>query len=304
MIRADEDRLGEFLRWMCERQRIYIRRFVEGEPPPWTDDEILQDYHFCNVHRRLDYGTQVALDRVLLEDEPERDVLFNLLLYRAFNRPETFDMLGGFTPADEFDCKGTVDVLDVYAREHSLFSSPYRVTTHDWVDSDSIHENILLGVIWDDVLTNLDDYTDRVFGADSMEVAFEVLTEIRGVRKYLAYELVTDLNYRHLPFSENDFVHVGPGARTALTTIFGESNDELIRWFRMAQDGLFERFELRFPYLADVDEAPIDKGELTLRDFEQALGEMNTYWGITHRDEGRRRFTPRDHAQDRLEDFG
>jgi len=298
----EEELLEEFLWWMCERQRIYIRRFMEGEDRPWTDDEILQEYHFCNVHRRLDYGTQVALDRILLEDKPDRDVLFNILLYRFFNRAETFDLLGGFNDPDEFEPEEVVKVLDTYADDRALFSSAYRVTTHSWADAGTKHENILVGVIGDDVLENLDDYTERIFGADSMEDAFEVLCEIRGVGDFLAYEIVTDLNYRHLPFSENDFVNVGPGAETGLVQLFGRSGEDLVRWFRMMQDELFADFGMEFPYM-DGDEYPIQKPELTLRDFEHSLCEVRKYWFIKYEDRSSRRFEPRDHAQDRLEDF-
>lgn len=260
----------------------------------------MREYHFCNVHRELDYGTEYALDRILLEDKPNRDVLFNILVYRFFNRPETYDMLGGFVEADRFHPEGAVEVLDVYSNNHSLFSSAYRVTTHDWADAGTKHENILLGVVRDDVLENLDDYTERVFGADSMEEAFDVLCEIRGVGDFLAYEIVTDLNYRHLPFSENDFVNVGPGAASGLQMMFGRSGEDLIRWFRMAQDQLFHFYDLDFPYM---DGDPIDKPELTLRDFEHSICEVRKFWNIKYHDRGHRRFTPRVHAQDRLEDF-
>lgn len=299
----DEDLMEEFLWWMCERQKIYIRRSVEGEPEPWTESEILQEYHFCNVHRELDYGTQYALEHILVEDQPVRDVLFNVLLYRFFNRPRTFEMLGGFTKADEFYPEAAVDALDIYSRNNSLFSSAYRVTTHSWANADTKHKNILLGVVRDDILDNLDDYTKRIFGADSLEEAFDVLCEIRGVGDFLAYEIAMDLNYRHLPYSENDFVNIGPGASSGLMSIFGRSGEDLVRWFRMSQDQLFHYFDLQFPYMAG-DPYPINKPELTLRDFEHSLCEVNKYWGIKYRDEGRRRFSPRDHAQDRLEDFG
>ena len=298
----DEDLIEEFLWWMCERQRIYIRRFLEGKSEPWTEDDILQDYHFCNVHRRLDYGTQYALDNLLLEEENSRDVLFNILVYRFFNRPETQDMLGGFIDPDAFNPQGAVEVLDVYSENHSLFSSAYRVTTHDWAEAETKHENILLGVVRDDVLENLDEYTDRIFSADTMEEAFDVLCEIRGVGDFLAYEIVTDLNYRHLPFSENDFVNIGPGAASGLQMMFGRSGRDLVRWFRMSQDKLFHIYDLEYPYM-DSDGDPISKPELTMRDFEHSICEVRKYWNIKYHDRDHRYFSPRDHAQDHLDDF-
>ena len=42
-----------FYDYINERHAIYLKRFI-GEPFPWTDDEILQTYSFCNVYRELD----------------------------------------------------------------------------------------------------------------------------------------------------------------------------------------------------------------------------------------------------------
>ena len=45
-----------FYDYINERHAIYLKRFI-GEPHPWTDDEILQTYSFCNVYRELDKVT-------------------------------------------------------------------------------------------------------------------------------------------------------------------------------------------------------------------------------------------------------
>src|SRR6266404_755739 len=42
--------------WITERHRIYLKRLA-GDPPPWTQDETLQRYRFCNVFRELDNVT-------------------------------------------------------------------------------------------------------------------------------------------------------------------------------------------------------------------------------------------------------
>ena len=138
--------------------------------PHWTGT----CYHFCNVYRRLDYGTQYLLDEVLSRED-ERDIFFNTLVYRFFNRPQTFQFIGGFTPVDRFDPEGRCNALRIYEQDHSLFSSAYRVTTHSWADSDSKAVNIIKGIIRDDLLANFDYYCESVLEAESMEEAFEVL---------------------------------------------------------------------------------------------------------------------------------
>jgi hypothetical protein len=42
--------------WIQERHRIYLEK-AAGAPPPWTTDEIMQTYRFCNVFRELDKVT-------------------------------------------------------------------------------------------------------------------------------------------------------------------------------------------------------------------------------------------------------
>ena len=290
-----QDELDELLWWMCERQRIYLRRFERDEPAPWTDDPVLRDYHFCNVHRELDRGTQFYLEEIVGEGTDE-DVLFNTILYRFFNRIKTYQRIGKFTNLTTFDPEEVTKILLDYEERHSLFSSAYRVTTQKWADSDSKAENIILGIIRDDVLENWNSYADRVLSAESMEAAFDVLTEINGVGDFLAYEIVTDLTYDVLDFSENDFVNVGPGAASGLITIFGDTDEENIYWLQENQDWIFPELNREFPYL-DC------KPELTLRDFEHSLCEYRKYIGVKYKDEHRRKFDPHDHDQDQLSDF-
>ncbi|WP_136396912.1 nucleotide kinase domain-containing protein [Natrinema thermotolerans] len=286
-------RLEEFLWFMCERQRIYERRFIDDQDPPWTDSDVLQEYHFCNVYRRLDYTTQHLLDEVLTR-ENDRDVFFNTVIYRFFNRPKTFQSIGGFTPVDRFDPDGMCHALRLYEEDHPLFSSAYRVTTHSWADSDSKAVNIVKGIIRDDLLANFDYYCESVLEAESMEDAFEVLCELNGVGEFLAYEMVIDLNYELLPFSENDFVNIGPGSSSGLMIIFNEVHEDWLHWMVDRQEDLFAEFDLTFPYW---------EKRLTLRSFEHALCEYQKFVGIKEQDEVRRKFSPRDHAQDTLEDF-
>ena len=45
-----QENLKRFFYYINERHRIYLKR-EEGHSWPWTDDEILQTYSFCNVFR-------------------------------------------------------------------------------------------------------------------------------------------------------------------------------------------------------------------------------------------------------------
>lgn len=278
-MQLDEQKLDTFLWWMCERQQIYLRREVRNEPPPWTDDPVLQDYHFCNVHRELDRGTRYLIETILDTELADRTVLFNTILYRFFNDPQTGRTIGLPIDPDEFNPDECIRRVE--RTPGSMFSSAYRVTTRHWANSDKKHVNILRGVIRDDVYAQLDDYT-RIFEYDDLESVFYTLTEIRGVGEFLAYELATDLNYFHLPTSENDFVNIGPGAQSGLFEIFGRSKTEDLRWMQKNQTQLFDEYGYQYPYL-DM------KPRLTLRDLEHSCCEFNKYIGIRFRGETSRR---------------
>lgn len=83
-----------FWAFVLERDAIRVRR-ERGDPEPWTDDPILRDLHFTNVHRRRDPGTRwlVALCAERgWADLPE--VLWASYAYRSLNRVSTFERLG------------------------------------------------------------------------------------------------------------------------------------------------------------------------------------------------------------------
>lgn len=291
---VDRDRLDDFVWWMCERQHIWRRRFVEEQDPPWTDDPILQEYHFCNVHRELDAGTQYYLDTIASANDQET-ILLNTIVYRFFNRPETMDVLNPPVTVSRWESEDITARLHIHEQSHPVFSSAYRVTTHEWADSLSKIDNIIYGVIRDDLLENWTRYVNSILNADSMEDAWEGLKEIRGIGDFLAYEIVTDLNYSVLPFSENDFVNIGPGAAKGLDYIFGQVEENDLRRLCQNIDHLFSEHGYTFPYWEE-------KPELTLRDIEHSLCELSTYVGIRDGTQSGRYFEPTQ-IQNTLDEF-
>src|SRR5438876_852682 len=86
--------LKSFWRFVCERQWVWHRRFVERKFPPWTDDPILKTTRFTNVYRELDPGTQYALREILETRLSMKDKIFNVMLYRLIGRTDTFSAIG------------------------------------------------------------------------------------------------------------------------------------------------------------------------------------------------------------------
>lgn len=296
----NDERMKEFLWFMCERQRIWERKEVEEQPPPWTDDPVLQKYHFCNVYRRLDAGTQYLLENIVGQGD-DADVFFNIIFYRFLNLPTSYEVAGGFTPVEEFDPEYVVEELTVQSQDFTVFSPAYRISPTRFADSDSKLENIFYGIFRDDILENFPEYYQGVMQSESLEIAHRVLTQIRGVGDFLGYELVTDMNYDLLDFSENDFVNAGPGAQRGIELIWGtdfdESYEAKIRYLVQFQHTLFHHFDLKFPYWEEKGD------ELTCRDFEHSLCEYHKFWRVKHEGGRTRRYEPGNPNQSEMEDY-
>lgn len=85
--------LDTFFRFVTLRHDIHLRR-TRGDQPPWTMDPILQRWPFANVFRVLDRTSQFVLRKVIREgDEDLQEVVFRVILFRSFNRMETWEQL-------------------------------------------------------------------------------------------------------------------------------------------------------------------------------------------------------------------
>ena len=85
------EEMETFWKMIQERHLIYKRKEIEQLPPPWTNDPILLNYKFTNIFRFLDRGTRIVTEHILdHEDYEDSSIIFNVILYRLFNKIETF----------------------------------------------------------------------------------------------------------------------------------------------------------------------------------------------------------------------
>jgi len=81
--------IEKFVAFIGEREAIRIRRHIRQDPWPWTDDPILQQYRFTNVHREDDAVSQ-HYQKVVRDRYGDGSVILPAtVIYRWFNRPWT-----------------------------------------------------------------------------------------------------------------------------------------------------------------------------------------------------------------------
>ena len=244
-----------YWRLAVERQKVFFRRLVAGLPP-WTDDPILQRYKFTNAYRASDRVSQYLIRSVIYEgDQAPREVFFRVLLFKVFNRIETWQRLVsalGEIRWDAYSYRAYDRVLTAaIERGNPIYSAAYIMPSGGKASAVSRKHRMHLRLI-EQMMA--DQLPDRIAEAPRMRDAFELLRSYRTIGDFLAYQYVTDLNYSTLTdFHETEFVVPGPGARDGLRKCFrslgGLTESEAIRLVADRQEEEFDRLGLSFQSL-------------------------------------------------------
>ena len=246
-----------YWRFAAERQRIFFKR-ARGAARPWTDDPVLSIYKFTNAYRASDRVSQYLIRRVIYRDDlpcSPREVFFRVILFKLFNKIETWEMLERSLGAVAFEDYRFAHYDGILMRERNrgapIYSAAYVMPTGRGAFGHSVkhcnHLKLLERMMDDDV-------PDRLTDAGSMREGFDMLRAYPGIGDFLAYQFISDINYSEIvDFSEMEFVVPGPGARDGLRKCFtdfgGFTEPELIRLTAELQEREFERRGLRFESL-------------------------------------------------------
>jgi hypothetical protein len=243
-----------YWRFAVARQAIYSAR-MRRSPPPWTQDEILQAHRFTNVFRASDRVSQFligAIQRAPGTPHRPADVVFRTLLFKVFNREDTWRHLEsrvGPVTWRTYDFDRYRSALDEAALRGPIYSAAYMMAPPR-LGEDRKHANHLR------LLEKMmkEGLASQVESALSLRSIYETLASFPGLGPFLAFQYAIDLNYSDLvSFDENDYVVAGPGAKDGIRKCFGREaagiEDEVIRYMTETQDEHFARLRLDFPGL-------------------------------------------------------
>jgi thymidylate kinase len=244
-----------YWRFACMRQEIFHKR-VAGELPPWTKDAILREHKFTNAYRASDRVSQYLISKVIYSgDWTPRDLFFRIMLFKLFNKVETWELLErsfGEIVFSEYSFKAYDAVLTraINAGER-IYSAAYIMPTgRGDLSYDRKHRTHLK------LLERMmgDDLPQSIAESGSMRRAFDLLRSYPTIGDFLAYQFITDINYSTMTdFSEMEFVVPGPGARDGIRKCFsdtgGLSEPDLIRAVTDRQDEEFAQRGLSFQTL-------------------------------------------------------
>lgn len=237
----------------CERQNIFWKK-INGDPAPWTHDKILQEYKFCNSYRVNDRVSQYLLKNVIYNGNKYNyeDMLFRIILFKLFNKESTWELLSknfGDILLKDFNTKKYSIVLEnAISNGTKIYNDAYISCANKAFGYDRKHDNHLALL---DKMFNIDKMQDKIITCSTMQDAFNIIKGYPLIGNFMAYQLVTDINYSaFVNWKENEFTVAGPGSLRGIKKCFIDkgtmTNEDIIKYMYMHQDEEFKRLNLNF----------------------------------------------------------
>lgn len=240
-----------------ERQNIFYKK-LNGEKAPFTNDEILSTYKFCNCYRVLDRVSQYLLKNVIYNNPSkykDEDILFRIILFKLFNKEETWEylinVLGDVT-LNEFSWdKYNQILLDRKLSGEKLYNDAYISCATKAYNYDLKHQNHL--ALLEEMFLK-DKVQNKIINAKSMEEVFNILKSYPLIGDFMAYQLATDINYSDVVnFGEDTFTIAGPGAKRGIRKCFFNlekaTDRQVIEYMYNVQEDEFKRLNLDFKFI-------------------------------------------------------
>lgn len=257
--------------WIKERKSILLKKNA-NKPKPWTDDTILQQYRFCNVHREDDKVTRWIADNWRSPRAAQPDLWFAMVVARLFNLPETLAVLSFPVPFLPITMEHQLWARKT--RGSNLFNGAYIVSTNGKkMDKVRYLIDLVLLPMWD----NKGKIRPRKH--DTLAKFHTRLMDYDGMGSFMAGQVVADIKYVEPLLHAPDwwtFAAPGPGSKRGLNRLIGNPKGDA--WPK----GMWEAT------LYEVREDLLKRGiKLHGQDLQNCLCEFDKYCRVLLNEEGR-----------------
>ena len=259
-----------------ERMNIFWRKYYDASQ--LTDDPIFQTYKFTNVYRACDRVSQYLIKNVIYKDLDRytpADVLLRILVFKVFNKIETWEYLNGQNEitTNTFNVQKLTNALTRRQQTKPIFSNAYMMAgSHAEYKGIPTKHQVWLQMIEDRFIKNQGLQT--VLNAKSMAEVYSQLREYPLIGDFLAYQYAIDFNYSpFLNFDEDSFVKAGVGAVRGIKKCFKSYGDTYEDAIRYTQDH-FDAFQERYGFTAF---RPLPSREPKLIDLQNCFCETDKY---------------------------
>jgi len=205
-----------YLYWIKERTDIYNRRKA-GKPKPWTDDEIMLRYKFCNVRRMNDRVSQWLYTNWYKPMFNHPNMVIAAVLARQLNNTEALASIG--FPSGKWEPNDIEAILNSRALQGlKNFSGAYMIT--GTLGGTKVHQIIQKVVT---PIYRAIQSSELVIDCSSMETTWALLCKYPGFGSFIAGQVVADLRWAMKGTWKDKFKWApkGPGSRRGINRLLG-----------------------------------------------------------------------------------
>lgn len=279
--------LQRLVYWIKEREKVRLLKESRAEKP-WTDDQILQSFRFCNVRRMDDKVSKWLLQNWYKPQKDHPNMLAAVALARFINKPDSLKMLTQFLfHVPKPDWKAIKNELqEIKANGETVFSGAYMVRGNSKKYKDKIDVVVeeYVRPLWD---AHVQHPTEYINGG-LMWLTHAAITTRYGFGSFMAGQIVADLRWAVSGDWDDrkTWAPMGPGSARGLarlTTPVGKAWGPTNKLYLKRQDVWKEDFKRhvldRVPSFLPGDLAK----RLEAMDYQNCLCEFDKYeralWG-------------------------
>jgi len=216
---------NQYVYWIKEREAIRKKK-ESGAPKPWTDDEILLKYRFCNVRRMDDKVSRWLMTNWYLPYQNHPNMLWACALARFINLPSSLELI---TPMvfTKTKAKPYWERIKLTLRNHrdkgnTIFNGAYMVRGNDGFDK-------IESVVDHNVKT-----IEASINRDSMEETWNKVVLCYGIGSFMAGQIVADLRYglRGGWKDRYRWAAMGPGSQRGMNRLLGFELNSSMKQFQ------------------------------------------------------------------------
>lgn len=220
MLTVDKNRLDLLAYWITERDTIRVAKEL-GEPQPWSDDPLMNEWRWCNVNRCDDRETRWIFKNIIRDDPL---CWFNLVIARFINWSPTLAEIGYIT---EWDPDRFCDIIaDRMAAMEKVYTGAYMIRAGTGADALKTKQRYLC----DRVFTPLWERRDDCVGLSTCLGWQTFFAGTFGMGDFMMNQVITDMKYSHhiprdLAQDWTTFCLCGPGTLRGLNRVYGRDKD-------------------------------------------------------------------------------
>ena len=260
-----EDRLNMLLEYIKQRYMIHLNKdYYNRDPYCNVINPVFKEYKFTNVRREHDRTTKWLIHNISHNTEISyADKIYKTIIFRIYNRIETAKLIEldreDFFTSDIF-LDHEVNWVDKCRERFSNMRDGYRIYTNAYKTGGT--NTGLQSLFPDEKLRYMcplllvdklikDNFINKLNSCESQLDVFNLFLGIKGIGKFIAYQLYVDLTYiDKFKFSENEFTVAGPGCHYGIELLLKDKNDfngmtdeEIVFWMRDNLDREFSRID-------------------------------------------------------------